>query len=664
MPRLFPLIAALLLLAAPPARAEYPTHPVTLVVAFTPGGPSDVLARIVGKKVGELLGQPFVIENRPGAGGNIAAEVVARAAPDGHTLLMGNNSILATNASLYKKLGYDAEKDFAPISLIGAQANILVVNPAVPAKSMAELIALAKQQPGTLNFASSGYGTAAHLAGELFKTEAHIEIQHVAYKGAAPALQDVIAGHVQMMFATAASVIGHIQGGLVRPLAVTTLNRTPVLPDIPTVDELGLPGFDAATWHGLVAPAGTPKDVIASLHRATVQALADPAGAQIARRARRRHRGLVAGRIRRLHQIRNPEMARGRCRRRSKARLMPTTDTGASAHKIRRLAHLDVPGAGQVTIAGNHAYVGHIPNNAKQLGTTIIDIADPYHPRVVATVTLDDPASHSHKVRVVGDVMIVNHERNMTPVGRRAEQLPAARAELSAALGREPSAAEIAAKLSISEADLRIVEAAARTPYQNGGFKIYDVANPAQPKPIAYQKTGGIGVHRFAMDARYAYISTEMDGFIGNILVVYDIAIRYSAPREVSRWWMGGCIAGGETPRWSGKRHRLHHALRFGDEFWASCWHGGFHVVDCTDIARPRTLGSYNYHPPFPEPTHTVMPVPARIGGNASRSRSTRKTRRRARTKSMRGADVRTPASARSTSAIRPRSSCLVYSRR
>ncbi|MBV8839863.1 MAG: tripartite tricarboxylate transporter substrate binding protein [Alphaproteobacteria bacterium] len=276
MRRLLPLLAILLLLAAPfTARAEYPTRPVTLVVAFTPGGPSDVLARILGKKLGALLGQPFVIENRPGAGGNIAAEVVARAAPDGHTLLMGNNSILATNASLYGKLGYDAEKDFAPISLIGTQANILVVNPALPVKSMAELIALAKAEPGKLDFASSGYGAAAHLAGELFKTEAHIEIQHVAYKGAAPALQDVIAGHVHMMFATAASVIGHIHSGLVRPLAVTTLKRTAVLPDIPTVDELGLRGFDATTWHGLVAPAGTPKDVIAALHRATVAALAD-----------------------------------------------------------------------------------------------------------------------------------------------------------------------------------------------------------------------------------------------------------------------------------------------------------------------------------------------------------------------------------------------------
>ena len=255
--------------------ADYPTRPVSLVVAFTPGGPSDVLARIVGKKLEVLLKQPFVIENRPGAGGNIAAESVARAAPDGYTLLNGNNSILATNASLYKKIAYDAEKDFAPISLLGLQPNILVVNPQVPAKTMAELIALAKQSPGKLNFASSGYGAAAHLAGELFKTEAQIDIVHVAYKGAAPALQDVIAGHVQMMFATSASVIGHIKSGALRPLAVTTLKRTPLLPDVATVDELGIKGFDATTWHGLVAPAGTPREIIATLQAATMEALKD-----------------------------------------------------------------------------------------------------------------------------------------------------------------------------------------------------------------------------------------------------------------------------------------------------------------------------------------------------------------------------------------------------
>src|ERR1700752_3989836 len=200
-------VAALLCAMAALFAADYPSRPVTIVVAFTPGGPSDVLSRIIGKRLQEILDQPFIVENRPGAGGNIAAEQVKNAAPDGYTLLMGNNGILATNAALYKKLSYDAEKDFAPISLVGTQANILVVNPNVPANSMAELIALAKASPGSLNFASSGHGAAAPLAGELFKTEAKINIVHVAYKGAAPALQDVIAGHVQMMFATAASVV-------------------------------------------------------------------------------------------------------------------------------------------------------------------------------------------------------------------------------------------------------------------------------------------------------------------------------------------------------------------------------------------------------------------------------------------------------------------------
>jgi tripartite-type tricarboxylate transporter receptor subunit TctC len=272
---------ALMGMAAPAVAADYPTRPVTLVVGFPPGGPSDVLARIVARKLGELLGQPFVIDNRPGAGGNVAGDVVAHAAPDGYTLLMGKNSILATNASLYKTIGFDPEKDFAPISLIGTQGSVLVVNPKVPAHSMAELIALAKANPGKLNFASSGYGAAAHLAGELFKTQAHIDIVHVPYKGAAAALQDVIAGQDQMMFATIASAVGHIKSGLVRALAVTTLERTAILPDVPTIDELGLHGFDATTWHGIVAPAGTPKEIIEVLHRATVEALYDPAVRQL-----------------------------------------------------------------------------------------------------------------------------------------------------------------------------------------------------------------------------------------------------------------------------------------------------------------------------------------------------------------------------------------------
>jgi len=270
-------IAAALTISLGALAADYPTRPVNIVVAFPPGGPSDVLARIVGKRLQEILRQPFIIENRPGAGGNIAAEQVKNATPDGYTLLMGNNSILATNAALYKKINYDAENDFIPISLIGTQANILVVNPSVLANSMAELIALAKANPGKLNFASSGHGAAAHLSGELFKTEAKVDIVHVAYKGAAPALQDVIAGHVQMMFATAASVVGLIRDGKVRALAVTTPKRTAVMPDIPTMDELGLKGFDATTWHGLVAPAGTPKEIIGTLHFATTEALKDAA---------------------------------------------------------------------------------------------------------------------------------------------------------------------------------------------------------------------------------------------------------------------------------------------------------------------------------------------------------------------------------------------------
>jgi len=287
---------------------------------------------------------------------------------------------------------------------------------------------------------------------------------------------------------------------------------------------------------------------------------------------------------------------------------------GALARNVRRLGHLDLPGAGQVTVAGNYAYVGHIPNK-QQLGTSIVDIADPANPRLVASVTLDDPASHSHKVRVAGELMVVNHERNATPAGRRAEQMPGVRRELRETLGREPTRAELAQRLSLSEADIVAIEAAEKQPYRNGGFRLYDVANPAAPKLIHHQLTGGVGVHRFDMDERYAYISTEMDGFIGAMLVIYDLRDP-QRPQEISRWWLPGQkIAAGEKPNWSGKRHRLHHALRFGNEMFASCWHGGFRIVDVADLTQPKTVASYNYHPPFPEPTHTVMPVPGKIGG-------------------------------------------------
>jgi hypothetical protein len=287
---------------------------------------------------------------------------------------------------------------------------------------------------------------------------------------------------------------------------------------------------------------------------------------------------------------------------------------GALARNVRRLGHLDLPGAGQVTVAGRYAYVGHIPNK-QNLGTSIIDIADPAKPQVVATVTLDDPTSHSHKVRVAGDLMVVNHERNPTPIGRRAEQMPGVRRELNDTLGREPTRAELAHRLNVTETDIVEIEAAEKQPYRNGGFRIYDISTASRPKLIHHHLTGGIGVHRFDMDERYAYISTEMEGFVANILVIYDLRDPKS-PMEVSRWWLPGQnIAAGEKPTWSGKRHRLHHALRFGNEMWASCWHGGFRVVDIADISKPKTAASYNYHPPFPEPTHTVMPAPGKVGG-------------------------------------------------
>jgi hypothetical protein len=286
----------------------------------------------------------------------------------------------------------------------------------------------------------------------------------------------------------------------------------------------------------------------------------------------------------------------------------------ALARNVRRLGHLGLAGAGQVTIGDGHAFVGHIPNNDR-LGTSIIDISDPRKPRVMATVTLDDPLSHSHKVRVTGDIMVVNHERNMSKIGRRAEQLPAVRRIFIEELNRAPTSAEIAARMSVSEEDLRLAEEFEQRGYDNGGFKIYDITVPAKPKLICYQKTGGIGVHRFDLDERYAFISTEMKGYVGNILVIYDLR-NPAKPHEVSRWWVPGQhVEGGETPGWAGRRYRLHHALRFGTEMWASCWHAGFYVVDVTDLTRPKTAGHYNYHPLFPEPTHTVMPVPDKIRG-------------------------------------------------
>ena len=259
-------VAVLLALASASAGA-FPDKPVRFVIGFTPGGPSDILARAVGQKLAERWGQQVVIENRPGAGGNLAAEAVAKSAPDGYTWLLGNNSILATNQSLYRKLPYDPVKDFAPVALVAVQPNILVLHPDVKANSVMELVSLAKQNPGKLNYASSGAGAAAHLAGELFKTMAGVDMVHVPYKGAQPALTDLIAGQVQLMFATSASVIPYVKAGRLRALAVTTAQRSPSVPELPTVSEAGLAGFEATTWHGVVVPMATPAPLVQRLNQ-------------------------------------------------------------------------------------------------------------------------------------------------------------------------------------------------------------------------------------------------------------------------------------------------------------------------------------------------------------------------------------------------------------
>jgi len=268
--------AVLALLATGAWGQAYPAKPIRLVVPFPAGGTTDILARAVGQKLTEAWGQPVVVDNRPGAGGNIGAELVAKAAPDGYTLLMGTVGTHAINASLYAKMPYDHIKDFAPVILVAGVPNVLVVNPAVPVNSVQELIAYAKANPGRLNFASSGSGTSIHLSGELFKVMAGVQMTHIPYKGSAPALQDLIGGQVQLMFDNLPSALPQIKGGKLRALAVTSAARAAALPDVPTVAEAGLPGFEASSWFGVLAPAGTPVAIIARLNAEIAKWLASP----------------------------------------------------------------------------------------------------------------------------------------------------------------------------------------------------------------------------------------------------------------------------------------------------------------------------------------------------------------------------------------------------
>jgi tripartite-type tricarboxylate transporter receptor subunit TctC len=270
------VLCAVQALAAGAPAAAWPTRPVRMIVAFAPGGGTDIIGRIVGARLSERIGQPVVIDNRGGAGGNIGTELAARAPADGYTLLMGNVAPNAINVSLYRSLAFDPVKDFAPIALAAITPNLLVVHPGVPAQSVKELIVLARSKPGALNFPSAGNGTSSHLAGELFKSLAGVDLTHIPYKGGGPALTDLLSGNVQVYFSTTPAGLPHVRSGRLRGLAVTTTRRSAAAPELPTIAEAALPGYEASTWYGLLAPAGAPDALVGRINREVVAVLRQP----------------------------------------------------------------------------------------------------------------------------------------------------------------------------------------------------------------------------------------------------------------------------------------------------------------------------------------------------------------------------------------------------
>jgi tripartite-type tricarboxylate transporter receptor subunit TctC len=267
MPHPGRIAAALAFAVATAASAQYPTKPIKLIVPFPPAGSTDISARALAGKLGERLGQPVIIENKPGAGGNIGTDVVAKSAPDGYTLIVGTVGTHAINSSLYSKMPYDAIKDFAPVVLLSTTPNVLVVPANFPANSVQDVIRMAKAKPGELTFASSGSGTSIHLSGEMFKSMAGLEMTHIPYKGSGPMLIDLLSGTVNMAFDNLSASMVHIKGGKLRALATTGPKRAPALPDLPTVSEAGLTGYDSTSWNAIYAPAGTPKEIIEKLNR-------------------------------------------------------------------------------------------------------------------------------------------------------------------------------------------------------------------------------------------------------------------------------------------------------------------------------------------------------------------------------------------------------------
>ena len=270
------LVPVMVLSAAAACAQNYPARPLRLIVPYPPGGPTDILSRIFGQKLAEQLGRQVVIDNRGGAGAIIGTELAAKSAPDGYTLLMGTNGLLAINPNMYAKLPYDSVRDFEPVSFIATAPSVLVVHPSVPAKSVKDLIALAKAQPGKLNYASGGIGTSPHLSGELFKSMAGLDIVHVPYKGGGPALMGTTAGQVEIFFPGIMEALPPVRDGKLRGIAVTTIKRTPIVPEMPTISEAGLPGYDSGNWYAILVPAKTPREIITRLHAATVATLAVP----------------------------------------------------------------------------------------------------------------------------------------------------------------------------------------------------------------------------------------------------------------------------------------------------------------------------------------------------------------------------------------------------